>query len=581
MPESKHKVISREDFQKVLKVKGFHGRLLSAWGMRVMKLDRLNNLYDQAYDEDSIVFAENCLRLMNIKLSVSEADLNNIPETGPVVFLFNHPYGGLDALAIMLSVLKRRPDTKFIANFLLSRVKPVSRHLISVNPFETHKDAFSSLSGLKEMYKVVENGGAICILPAGEVSTKYGKSKIVEDRDWQINVMKFVKTVNAHVVSGFVSGQNSKLFHFLGKINPSFRTARLPAELLNKKNRSIFVRFSAPMQTKAINNIDDKKILAKVLKARTYCLNDKEITNIESKNTIDYLDVLPNQDVNLIKKEIEKIKNSDLLFTADNYECYFSKHDNIPVIFDEITRLREIAFRDIGEGTGKEKDFDKFDSYYNHLFLWDSTTSTIVGAYRIGMGAEIMQEKGISGFYLNTLFEMNDSFKYYLEKSMEMGRSFIVPDYQRKPLPLFLLWKGIYFVTQRYPDYKYLIGPASISSLYSDNAKVLIVEYLKRNHNWTELAGMVKHRKGFEYKRNHHHEILLDTFEKDLNTFDRLIKDIDFNNFGIPVLIKKYLSLGGKILDFNVDPDFNYTVDGFVVLDIDVVSEEVINSYHK
>ncbi|HNQ67734.1 MAG TPA: GNAT family N-acyltransferase [Bacteroidales bacterium] len=581
MPESKHKVISKEDFQKVLKVKGFHGRLLSSWGMRIMKFDKLNDLYDKAYDKDSTVFVENCLRLMNINLTVSESDLNNIPESGPVVFLFNHPYGGLDALAIMLSVLKRRPDTKFLANFLLSRVEPVAHHLISVNPFESHKEAFSSLAGLKEMYKVIESGGAICILPAGEVSTKYGKSKVVEDRDWHINVMKFVKKVNAPVVSGFVSGQNSKLFHIVGKINPSLRTVRLPAELLNKKNRNIFIRFSAPLQPKIINNIEDKNTLAKVLKARTYCLNDQESTGAEVKPTVNYQDIVKALDTNLIKSEIEKIKKTDLLFTTDNYECYFSEHDNIPVIFDELTRLREIAFREIGEGTGKEKDFDKFDSYYNHLFLWDSAASMLVGSYRIGMGADIIKDKGIAGFYLNSLFEFKDDFKSYLGKSMEMGRSFIVPEYQRKPLPLFLLWKGIYHVTQKFPDYKYLIGPASISSLYSDNAKILIVEYLKRNHNWPELSTMVKFRKGFNYTSNHHHEILLSTFEHDLNTIDRLIKDIDFNHFGIPVLIKKYLSLGGKILCFNVDPDFNYTVDGLVVLDIDVVSQEVINSYNK
>ncbi|HOZ30718.1 MAG TPA: lysophospholipid acyltransferase family protein, partial [Bacteroidales bacterium] len=530
MPDSKHRVISKEDFQKVLKVKGFPGRLISSWGMRLMKFDKLNDLYDKAYDKDSIVFAENCLRLLNVHLSVSETDLNNIPETGPLVILFNHPYGGLDALAIMLAIFKKRPDTKFIANFLLSRVEPAAPHLISVNPFESRKQSYSSLSGLKEMYKIVESGGAICILPAGEVSTKYGKSKVVEDRDWHINVMKFVKSVNAPVVSGFVSGQNSKLFHVLGKINPSLRTVRLPAELLNKKNRDIFIRFSAPLLPKVLNSISDKKLLAKVLKARTYCLNDKEKFFDNTNENCNYQKIVAPQNSELLKEEINKIRSTDLLFTAENYECYFSDHDNIPAIFNELTRLREIAFRDIGEGTGKERDFDKYDSYYHHLFLWDSASSEIVGSYRIGMGADIIKEKGISGFYLNTLFDFKEEFQEHLKKSMEMGRSFIVPEYQRKPLPLFLLWKGIYHVTQRFPEYKFLIGPASISSLYSSNAKILIVEYLKRNHNWYELAKMVKHRNGFDYKTNHHHHVLLDTFENDLNTFDRLIKDIDFHH---------------------------------------------------
>ncbi|MCK9322275.1 MAG: GNAT family N-acetyltransferase, partial [Bacteroidales bacterium] len=193
----------------------------------------------------------------------------------------------------------------------------------------------------------------------------------------------------------------------------------------------------------------------------------------------------------------------------------------------------------------------------------------------------ILKEKGVDGFYINTLFKLKKDFIPYLEKSMEMGRSFIVQQYQRKALPLFLLWKGIYFVTQKYPQYKYLIGPVSISSLYSENSKILMIEYLKRKHHWDELAQMIECKTPFTYKLNHYHEILLSTFGKDISTLDRLIRDIDINGFGVPVLIKKYLSLGGKILDFNVDPDFNYSVDGFVVLDIDIVSEEVIKSYNK
>jgi len=581
MPVLKHRVISREELQKVLKLKGFCGKCLSSIAMKILKLNKLNKIYDDAYDTDSIVFVENCLKNSNNTIKVSDTDLNHIPETGPLIFLFNHPYGALDALVLFKTITSKRPDTRFVANFLLSRVEPVSPHLISVNPFESRKDAFSSLSGLKEMYKYVEAGGAICILPAGEVSTKYGKSKFVEDRDWNSNVIKFVQNANVPVVSGFLSGTNSNIFHFLGRINPTLRTARLPAEFVNKKNSEITIRFSAPMQAKQLKNITDKKVLGKVLKARTYCLNNADNCETKITGTNNYKSIIPAVGVDSLKSEIERIKTTDLLFTTDNYSCFFSPHDNIPNIFRELSRLREITFREVGEGTGNEYDSDKFDIYYNHLFIWDESASAIVGAYRIGMGEEIIKSKGFDGFYINSLFKFHKEFESYLGKSMEMGRSFIVPDYQRKPLPLFLLWKGIYFVTQKYTQYKYLIGPASISSLYSTNARILIIEYLKRHHNWPELSGLVGDRIPFNYELNQHHEILLDTFGDDLAAIDRLIKDLDTNHLGIPVLIKKYLSLGGKILNFNVDPDFNYAVDGFVVLDIAVVSEEVINSYNK
>ncbi len=581
MSKLKHRIISREELQKVLKVKGFIGRILSSAGMKLMKLDKLNKFYDETYDKDGLVFIENCIRKKNNTFSVPDQDLNNIPESGPVVILFNHPYGGLDALVIIKAVLSKRPDTKFIANFLLSRVEPVAEYLLPVNPFETHRNVYSSISGLKEMYKLIEEGKSVCILPAGEVSTRYGKSKKVEDREWQPNIMKFIQNTNAPVVSAFVSGTNSNLFHFLGKIHPLLRTVRIPGELLNKKNLNIIIRYSPAMPSKIIKNITDKKVLGEVLRARTYCLDTALDNSHDSVRKPEYKQIITPVDTELLKEEIEKIKPTDLLFSTDNYQCFFSVHSDIPNIFKELSRLREITFREVGEGTGNEKDTDKFDSYYHHLFIWDESASTIVGAYRIGMGKEIITEKGKEGFYINTLFKFKDEFKSHLEKSMEMGRSFIVPDYQRKPLPLFLLWKGIYFVTQKYPEYKYLIGPASISSMYSNNARILMIEYLKRYHNWPELQDMVDHRIGFDYCTDHHHEILLKTFGDDLSLMDRLIRDIDINHFGIPVLIKKYLSLGGRILDFNVDPDFNYAIDGFVVLDIAVVSEEVIKSYNK
>lgn len=580
MPDLKHRVITREDLQKLTKSKGVWGKLTSLFLMKAFRLNKLNKVYDACYDSDSLIFARNCINYHNNSVRTFESDIAGIPETGPLVFLFNHPFGGLDALVIIETILKKRPDTKFIANFLLSRVEPVAPHLLQVNPFETRKDAFSSLSGLKAMYKIIEEGGAVCILPAGEVSTTYNNS-FVEDRDWQENIMKFIKSSGAPVVSGYISGENSKTFHFLGRINPALRTARLPAELLNKRNLEIVVRFTPPMIPKIVKSFDDNKKLAVVLKSRTYLLETDCIKKKNASSEYAYKSIIEATLVSDLLNDINRCKEKDLLFSTDNYQVFFCDHSSIPSVFRELSRLREITFREVGEGTGKEFDSDSFDEYYKHLFIWDEAANALVGAYRIGMGADILKNKGVEGFYISTLFKFDDRFKTYLVKSLEMGRSFIVPDYQRKPLPLFLLWKGIYFVTKRFPDYKYLIGPASISSMYSLNAKILLIEYLKKYHGWPELEPMVNCRISFDYKANHHHQNILQNFGDDISLIDRFIRDIDVNHFGIPVLIKKYLSLGGRILEYNVDPDFNYAIDGFVVLDIDVVSEEVINSYNK
>lgn len=582
MSENSHIIVSRAELQKGLKLKGFFGGLIARFLMCAFKINKLNKAYHKTYSRDALQFTENVISLNNNRIFVHEKDLKDIPDSGPVVFLFNHPYGGLDALAIVNTLLKIRPDTKFIANFLLSKIEPISPYLFQVNPFEDRKQAFSSLGGLKEMYKYIQQGNAVCILPAGEVSTKYNGSKIVEDREWQSNIMKFVRSIDAHVVSGYISGENSKLFHLMGRINPVLRTAMLPRELLNKRNLSIYIRFSGHSANKTIKKLDDNKHLSKIFKAKTYMLKDKCLFVQHKKLDVqNYDEIIEQTDVELQVKEISNLKQNNLLFQTDNYLCFFASSNEIPNIFRELSRLRELTFREVGEGTGKSYDSDKYDEYYKHLFLWDETENCLVGAYRIGMGEEILKQNGVEGFYINSLFSLQEKFKPYLQKSLEMGRSFIVPSYQRKALPLFLLWKGIYHVTQKYPHYKYLIGPASISNLYSDNSKILIIEYLKQKHAWPELNDMVKSKTPFNYYLNEHHQVLIDAFGEDISSMDKLIKDIDLNHMGVPVLIKKYLSLGGRILDFNVDPDFNYSVDGFVVLDIDVVSEEVIKSYNK
>ena len=582
MANNKHTLITRDELKETIKIKGFIGQLLSGCAIKWLGLDEMNNIYDKVYDKDIDTFIENALSLNNNTFVIPEKDISSIPETGPVIFLCNHPLGGWDGLEIIKTLLKVRPDTKFLVNFMLSRIEPLQPCLINVNPFESNKGLYSNVAGIKNMYNHIQEGKSLCILPAGEVSTWYGKSKFVEDREWQTNIIKLVKKANVPVVSCYIEGQNSKKFHILGKIHPALRTLRLPKEFINKKNTEIYIRFSGPTSPKVIQNIEDIKTLGKVLKAKTYCLeNDSYSIDKIFNQHEDYAEIITPTAEDVLKNEIEKIKPTDLLFKSDNYLCFFSDFQTIPNIFREISRLREITFRDIGEGTGKDQDFDLYDPYYNHLFIWDENTSKIVGAYRIGLGKDIIKSKGIDGFYLNTLFELKKDFHPYMEKAMEMGRSFIVPEYQRRTLPLFLLWRGIYSVTKKYPEYKYLAGPASISNLYSKHAKILIIEYLKRCHGWTEIESFVDNRIPFKYKLNEHHSILLETFGKEQASMDKLIKDIDINRFGIPILIKKYLSLGGKVLNFNVDPDFNYAIDGLVILDINSLSEDVINTYNK
>jgi putative hemolysin len=579
MSELRHSIISTEELKKTIKIKGFIGSLIAASLLKILGLSKINKIYNQIYSEKTDVFLDNVFKVRNICIKISEKELDLIPVDSPVIFVSNHPLGAWDGMALIKVLSKKRPDIKFVVNFLLQKVGPLKPYQIGVNPFETHKSVFSSYKGIREMHSHIKDKKSLLFFPAGEVSSKYGKLKRIEDRAWQDNIIKFIKQANVPVVPVFVSGRNSQFFHFLGRIHPLLRTIRLPRELLFYKNRTLEIRFGAPLHIRTFKEIKSISNLGKTLKASTYCLNKKweESSSFEIDfNPVPIIEAMPQTELNA---EIESIRQEYELFQTENYSCFCAPTSKIPAVFKEITRLREITFRGVGEGTGKEADYDKYDSYYKHLFIWDNSTGQIAGAYRIGMGKQIMQDYGFEGFYLNSLFRFRKGFDKFLNVSMELGRSFIVPDYQRKTLPLFLLWKGINMLTQLNPEYKYLIGPVSISSMYSVNSKILMIAYLKRNYFLKNTSRLVSPKIEFKYRLNRHHRAILNFADNDMQKIDRIIKCIDVNQFSIPVLIKKYISLGGKILAFNVDPDFNYAIDGLVILDIEQVSEEVKKSY--
>jgi len=279
--------------------------------------------------------------------------------------------------------------------------------------------------------------------------------------------------------------------------------------------------------------------------------------------------------------EMDTLISEYLLLKSGDFSLICAPSGEMPVMMNEIGRLREITFRSVGEGTNQSIDIDEYDLYYNQLFIWDDVKQRIVGAYRIGKGKEIIENYGIGGFYISSLFQINPEFASVLNESVELGRSFVVEEYQRQPLPLFLLWKGILFFLLKNPEYHYLIGPVSISNRFSDFSKNAIVEYIKRNHFHTEFAQMVSPRMAYVYNGSQVDTDILLEKANDLNKLDKLIEEIETTNDRLPVLLKKYLKLNGKIVGFNVDPLFNNCLDGLLVLDLFDVPVDTISSLSK
>lgn len=256
-----------------------------------------------------------------------------------------------------------------------------------------------------------------------------------------------------------------------------------------------------------------------------------------------------------------------MLFKSSDYEAYCCPSAEMPIMMHTIACLREQTFREIGEGSNLESDHDKYDLYYQHIFLWDYKNNQLVGAYRIGQGDYITKHYGKKGFYTHTLYKFKDEIMPLLEQSIELGRSFVVKDYQRKALPLFLLWKAIMSFLLKHPQYRYLLGPVSISNSFSKTAKSLIIQYIKRNHFDNELAQYIKPRNKFKIKKNSPAIEAAIKNIKDINGLEKAISELDALQTTVPVLLKKYIEMSGKVVAFNIDPKFNFAIDGFLVID--------------
>lgn len=270
------------------------------------------------------------------------------------------------------------------------------------------------------------------------------------------------------------------------------------------------------------------------------------------------------QDSALLIREVENLPPEQRLFDSADYAVYYAKAWQMPRLMDEIGRLREQAFREVGEGTGKALDVDVFDTYYEQLFVWHKTNEELVGAYRLGKSDDILRTFGKRGLYTHRLFKLKKSLFQRLGPALELGRSFVRPEYQRTPFALFLLWKGIGQYLLRHPQYRVLFGPVSVSNDYCALSRQLMVEYLKERCYATELARLVKPRKAFPLKAWGSASPMFDNLEE-LSSF---IAGIENSHKGVPVLLKQYIKLGARVLAFHVDEEFCNSLDSLIVVDL-------------
>ena len=357
----------------------FSGWLL----MKILKISTLNKIYNKNKHLSDVVFLNAILDDLKIKFEIPEEDLKRLPKDGAYITISNHPLGGIDGVLLLKMMLEREPNFKIIANFLLHRIEPLKKYILPVNPFENHNDAKSSVIGIKETFRHLSDGKPLGIFPAGEVST-YKAGKLMVDKPWEEGAIKVIRKAQVPVVPIYFHAKNSRFFYLLSKIHGTLRTAKLPSELFSQKHRAIKVRIGKPISVAEQNEYASIEEYSDFLRRKTYRLAspfEKEVPFLPTANL--KLPKSPKAIVNAASQEkmineVVSLRNSDCrLLQSKNYEVFFARANKIPNILHEIGRLREVTFREVGEGTNESIDLDKYDNYYHHMFLWDEDTKQV------------------------------------------------------------------------------------------------------------------------------------------------------------------------------------------------------------
>jgi len=532
------------------------------------------------FEADAGEFARQALVRLGVTYELDAAELRQVPESGGVIIVANHPFGGIDGLIAINALHARRPDLKLLANGMLGRLKPLESAVLSVDPFSS--DSRANARSVRNALRHVEAGGALFTFPAGEVAHLQWRHGTVAEPQWTGASARLVYLSGAPVVPMHIEGRNSTLFQLAGLVHSWLRTLLLPRELLNKQGRVVQVRIGAPISARRIARLAEPDAISAHLHASVRLLANSPHVAYRPAGATTIAVPVPLAapvEVTRIVAEITALPAAQCMATAGALQVYFASAAQIPDTLQELGRLRELTFRAAGEGTGRATDLDAFDDYYEHVFIWNADKQEIVGAYRLGNIEVIRQRYGRRGLYLSSLFDFRELFFVLLGPALELGRSFVRAEYQRSYAPLLLLWKGISEYMGRNPRYARLIGAASVSNSYDPLSRSLLVEALRAWRNEPLLGSLVRAHRPFQ--PNHSLRSLFGEarLPADMDALSSLIEDREHDGKGVPVLLRHYLRLGARTIGFNIDADFDESLDCLIVLDLRRVPAAMLSKY--
>ncbi|MDD3763143.1 MAG: lysophospholipid acyltransferase family protein [Nevskiales bacterium] len=539
---------------------------LSAAGDHALGLATLDRLYRRRPQALSTAdFVRYALDGLGIERGIDSGSVDSVPQTGPTLVIANHPYGAAEGLALTELLLRRRPDVRLLANELLQRLPELAPVITPIDVFRSGVNT----QGLRAALRHLQGGGLLLVFPAGEVSRLDLKRRAVIDPPWSDTVATLARRTGARVVPIFVAGRASLTALSAGLVHSRLRTVLLARELIRLRGTRLALRIGEAVDSHELDAIPRAQ-QTDYLRLITYALGQGAAHPGPARRL---QPLAPAGDADALTGEIEGLPADCHLLDHGPFSVYCAPADALPRTLPEIGRLRELSFRALDEGSGQPRDLDRYDAHYHHLFVWHREQGCIVGAYRLGFSEDILAAHGVGGCYTHSLFDFDAQLFTHLGASIEMGRSFVTPEWQRSFQPLRLLWSGIDRILRRHPQIRWLFGPVSISPRYSGTGRAVIAEALRLHHSDPQLTRMIRPRTP---PRRHRIEALRPAAAAlaEPKLLSRLVARIEHGP-GLPVLLRQYLDLNGRFAGFNVDDSFGGALDGLVFVEVAGIPDKV------
>ena len=556
---------------------------LVLWAEKKLGLHALNVAHDHIEADWEAGSTDNFFKLAckYLSLNYDLSGLENIPKEGPCVIVSNHPHGMSDGLMFGDVAMKVRSDIRIVVNEFLQCVRGMVPYEIMVDVYGGEAAKRANMAGMREILRWLKGGHCILVFPSGSAATYSHRDRRVIDDPWQANIASLIRKTGATVVPMHISGRTGIFFQLLSIINKGIRANFLAREILRDGRMRHTIRLGKAITPATIAMTENDQALSDFLRLSSMLQRYPQTTTASAAPPRQMEPIEQSAPTDELLAEINALP-SDALYaeTANGLKVYAVEAPQIPKLMREIGIQREHTFRAVGEGSGNACDLDCYDETYTHLIMWDSKANRLAGAYRMGRTDKILDSAGAKGIYNSQFFRFNQNILQVMRRGLEMGRAFICKDYQRHPASLDTLWMGIGHYLARHPEYRYLYGTVSISGEYTPASRALMLSYLKAHCMNEELAGEVKALyppDGIELLSEDAR--LVPTALTELRLLTGLVADLEPDNKSIPVLLRQYLRLGGKMLSFGVDNDFGGTLDCLVLVDMAQAPQRILDRY--